>query len=120
MAVKTMDELARRHLQAVDNFIASLTPQQRELVKVGALRDDQCTPHQQSLADEMVRTTPRGLTPAQATEYTRRCQEEETREHCQKEFQRGWEEGGKQVNMAKWIAFAFGCCIAILILLSHC
>jgi len=114
-----MDELARRHLQAVDNFIASLTPQQRELAKVGALRADQYTPHQQSLAEEVSRTTPQGLTPAQAIEYTRRCQEEENREHSQKEFQRGWEEGGKQVNKLKWMAFAIGCCIAILILL-HC
>src|ERR1035441_2213011 len=109
MAVKTMDELARRHLQAVDNFIASLTPQQRELAKVYALRDGQLTPHQQSLAEEMSRTTPQGLTPAQAMEYTRLCTEEENRERFQEGFQRGWEEGGKQVNMAKWIAFAFGC-----------
>ena len=115
-----MDELARRHLQAVDNFIASLTPQQRELAKVYALRDGQLTPHQQSLAEEMSRTTPQGLTPAQAMEYTRLCTEEENRERFQEGFQRGWEEGGKQVNMAKWIAFAFGCCIAIFILLSHC
>jgi hypothetical protein len=114
-----MDELARKHLQAVDRFIASLTPQQRELAKVDALRIDQLTPYQQSLAGEMERTTPKGLTPAQAKEYTRLATLEENREHSQKEFQRGWEEGGKQLNELKWTAFAIGCSIAILILL-HC
>ena len=112
-----MDELARRHLQAVDRFIASLAPQQRELAKVEALRIDQLTPYQQSLADEMERTTPKGLTPAQAKEYTKLATLEENREHSQKEFQRGWEEGGKQISKLKWMGFAIGCCIAILILL---
>lgn len=115
-----MDELARRHLQAVDNFIASLTPQQRELAKVGALRAEQCTPHQQTLAEEMSGTAPQGLTPAQATEYTRQCTLEENRERFQEGFRRGSEEGDKQANKLKWTAFAIGCCIAILILLSHC
>ncbi len=115
-----MDELGRRHLQAVDNFVASLTPEQRALVRVNALRGDQLTPYQQSLADEMDRTTPKGMTPAQATEWTRQLTVEENIEHSQKEFQRGWEEGGKQINKLKWTAFAIGCCIAILFVLSHC
>jgi len=117
MAVKTMDELARRHLQAVDRFIASLTPQQKELAKVYALQIDSLTPYQQSLADEMERTTPKGLTPAQAKEYTRLATLEENRERSQEEFQRGWREADNQVNKLKWTCFAIGCCIAILILL---
>jgi len=115
-----MDELGRRHLQAVDNFIASLTPEQRALARVNALRDDQCTPCQQSLAEEMSRTTPEGMTPAQAMEWTRQLTVEENGERFQQGFQRGWEEGGKQINKLKWTAFAIGCCIAILILLHSC
>ena len=107
IAVKTMDELARGHLRAVDNFLASLTPQQRELAKVRTLRPNELTSHQQSLANETERTTPKGLTPAQAEQYTLQATLEENREHSQKEFQRG-------------TAFGIGCCIAILILLGHC
>jgi hypothetical protein len=55
-----MDDLTRRHLQAVDRFIASLTPEQRALAKVKALRADQCTTYQQSLAEDIARTTPQG------------------------------------------------------------
>ena len=120
IAVKTMDELARGHLRAVDNFLASLTPQQRELAKVRTLRPNELTSHQQSLANETERTTPKGLTPAQAEQYTLQATLEENREHSQKEFQRGWEEGGKHINIVKWTAFGIGCCIAILILLGHC
>jgi hypothetical protein len=115
-----MDELGRRHLQAVDRFIASLTPEQRALARVNALRVDQCTPYQQSLAEEMGRTVPEGMTPAQASEWTRQLTLEENRERFQDGFQRGWNDADKQVNKLKWMAFAVGCCIAILILLSHC
>jgi hypothetical protein len=112
-----MDELARRHLQAVDRFIASLTPQQRELAKVRALQIDQLTPYQQSLAAEM--EVP-GMTPAQAEEYTRLSTLEENREHFQNGFQRGWEHADKQVNKLWWTGLALGCGVAILILVGHC
>jgi hypothetical protein len=64
--------------------------------------------------------TPQGLTPAQATECTRLCTVEENKERFQQGFQRGWEEGDKQINTLKWMAFAIGCCIAILLLLLRC
>jgi hypothetical protein len=115
-----MDELTRRHLQAVDRFIASLTPEQRALVKVNALRADQCTPYQQSLAEDMARTTPEGMTQAQAQEWTRLSTLEENRERFQEGFQRGWHDADKQANKLKWIGLGIGCCIAILILLARC
>jgi|HubBroStandDraft_4_1064222.scaffolds.fasta_scaffold968266_2 hypothetical protein len=115
-----MDELGRRHLQAVDRFIASLTPEQRALARVNALRDNQCTPYQQSLAEEMSRTTPEGMTPAQAMEWTRQLTVEENKERFQEGFQRGWRDADKQANNLWWIGLAVGCCIAILILLARC
>jgi flagellar biosynthesis/type III secretory pathway protein FliH len=120
MAVKTMDELGRRRLQAVDRFIASLTPEQQALMTVGALRENRLTPHQKSLAEEMGRTVPEGMTPEQASEWTRQLTLEENRERFQQGFQRGWEDGGTQIRKLKWIGFAIGCCIAILILLARC
>jgi hypothetical protein len=115
-----MDELGGRRLQACDRFIASLTPQQQALMKVGALRGDQLTPDQKSLAEEMGRTVPEGMTPEQASEWTRLLTLEENRERFQEGFQRGWEDGGREINKLKWMGFAIGCCIAILILLSRC
>ena len=115
-----MDELGRRHLQAIDRFIASLTPYQRELAKVNALKADQLTPYQKNLAEEIDRTTPKEMNPAQAMEWTRQLTVEENNERFQEGFQRGWEEGGKQISKVKWTAFGVGCCIAILILLSRC
>ena len=112
-----MDELTRRHLQAVDRFIASLTPQQRALARVGALRADQLTPYQQGLAEENSRTAPEGLTGAQQVEFTRQATVEENRERFQEGFQRGWRDADKQANKVIWTCFALGCCIAVLILL---
>jgi hypothetical protein len=115
-----MDELGRRHLQAVDRFIASLTPEQQALAKVGALRDNQLTPPQKGLAEEMNRTVPEGMNPAQAIEWTRQLTLEENRERFQEGFQRGWTDTDNQISQVKWIAFGIGCCIAILILLARC
>jgi hypothetical protein len=115
-----MDELTRRHLQAVDRFIASLTPEQRALARVNALRVDQCTPYQQGLAEDIARTTPEGLTPAQAQEYTRLSTLEENRERFQEGWERGQRDADEQTNKLKWMGLGIGCCIAILILLGHC
>jgi hypothetical protein len=93
-----MDELSRRNNQAADRFIASLTPQQRALAKVGALRADQLTPYQQSLAAEI--KVPEGMTQAQASEYGRLSTVEENRERFQEGFQRGWRDADKQSKQA--------------------
>ncbi|MGA9640440.1 MAG: hypothetical protein WBQ72_03530 [Terriglobales bacterium] len=111
MAVKTMDELGRGRLQAVDRFIASLTPQQQALMKVGALGENQLTPHQKSLAEEMGRTVPEGMTPEQASEWTRQLTLGENRERFQEGFQRGWGHADKQANKLKWMGLGIGCCI---------
>jgi flagellar biosynthesis/type III secretory pathway protein FliH len=113
-----MDELTRRNNQATDRLIASLTPQQRALAKVGALRADQLTPYQQSLAAEI--KVPEGMTAAQAREYGRLSTLEENRERFQEGFQRGWEDADKQANKLKWMGLGIGCCIAILIVLARC
>jgi len=99
-----MDELARRNNQAADRFIASLTPQQRALAKVGALRADQLTPYQQSLAAEI--KVPEGMSQAQASEYGRLSTVEENRERFQEGFQRGWKDADKQSNKLVWTCFA--------------
>jgi hypothetical protein len=110
-----MDELTRRNNQAADRFIASLTPQQRALAKVGALRADQLTPYQQSLALEI--KAPEGMTPTQAAECGRLSRVEENEERFQEGFQRGRRDADKQANNLKWICLALGCCIALLMLL---
>ncbi len=110
-----MDELTRRNNQAADNFIASLTPRQRALMKVGALKTNQLTPNQQSLASEI--NIPEEMTVAQAKEYGRLSTVEENRARFQEGFQRGVRDGEKQSNKLIWISFALGCCIALLILL---
>jgi hypothetical protein len=110
-----VDELTRRNNQAADRFITSLTPQQRALAKVGALRADQLTPYQQSLAAEI--KVPEGMTQAQASEYGRLSTVEENRERFPEGFQRGWRDADKQSNKLVWTCFALGCCIAVLILL---
>ena len=112
---KTMDELTRTNNQAADRFIASLTPQQRALLKVGALRTDQLNPDQQSLAAEI--KIPEGMTRTQAAEYGRLSTLEENRERFQEGFRRGWRDADKQANKLIWTCFGLGCCIAILILL---
>jgi hypothetical protein len=113
-----MDELTRRNNQAADRFIASLTPQQRALLKVGALRADQITPYQQSLAGEI--KIPEGMTPTQAAEYGRLSTLEENRERFQEGFARGWRDADKHANKLIWTCFALGSSIAILILLLRC
>jgi hypothetical protein len=113
-----MDELTRRNNQAADRLMASLTPEQRALVMVGALREDQLTPHQRSLAAEI--KIPEGMTVAQAREYGRLATLEENRERFQEGFRRGWEDADKRANKRFWIYLLFGCFIAILLLLSRC
>jgi hypothetical protein len=110
-----MDELTRKNNQAADKFLASLTPQQRALIKVGALRDEQLTPYQRSLAAEI--KIPEGMTPAQSSEYGRLSTVEENRERFQEGFQRGWRDADKQSNKVMWTCFALGCCIAVLVML---
>jgi hypothetical protein len=110
-----MDELTRRNMQACDRVIATLTPQQRALAKVGALRASHLTPYQQSLAAGIA--LPEGMTTAQAREYGRLSTLEENRERFQDDFQRVWEDGGTLAKTLIWTFFALGCGIAILILL---
>ena len=113
-----MDELTRRNNQAADRLMASLTPEQRALAKVGALRADQLTPHQRSLAAEV--KIPEGMTPAQAREYGRLSTLEENREQFQEGFQRGWRDADRRANKLYWMYLAIGCGIAILFLLHRC
>lgn len=115
-----MDDLTRDYLHAVDRFIASLTPEQRALVKVSALRDDQCTPYQRELAGDIARATPKGMTLAQQSEWTRQITLEENRERFQEGWERGRREADAQAKKLWWIGLGIGCCIAILILLGHC
>jgi hypothetical protein len=109
-----MDELTRRNNQAADRFIASLTPQQRALAKVGALRADQLTPYQRTLAAGI--KVPEGMTPTQAAEYGKLSTVEENRERFQEGFQKGWRDADRRANKLIWVCFALGCCIAVLIL----
>jgi hypothetical protein len=113
-----MDELTRRNNQAADRLMATLTPEQRALAMVGALRADQLTPHQRGLAAEI--TIPEGMAPAQAREYGRLSTLEENREQFQESFRRGWEDADKQANKRFWMYLTFGCGIAILLLLLRC
>ena len=110
-----MDELTRRNNEAADRLVASLTPEQRALLKVGALRAETLTPHQQSLAAEI--KIPEGMTPAQAKEYGRLSTLEENREQFQEGFRRGWRDADKRANRLFWMYLAFGCGIAVLLLL---
>jgi hypothetical protein len=113
-----MDELTRRNNQAADRFMASLTDQQRALLKVGALRGDQLTAHQQSLAAEI--KIPEGMTPAQAVEYGRLSTLEENRERFQEGFQRGWRDADRRANRLFWMYLALGCFIATLLISLRC
>lgn len=115
-----MDELTRKYLQAVDRFNASLTPEQLALCRVNALRIEQCTPYQQGLAEEITRTLPKGMTPAQAAEVTRQVTLEENRERFREGWERGWRYADEQAKKRVWIGLAIGCCIAILMLLARC
>ncbi len=113
-----MDELTRRNNQAADRLIAMLTPEQRALAKVGALRAEQLTPYQRSLAAEI--KVPEGMTPTQAREYGMLSTLEENRERFQEDFQRGWRDAGWRANKLFWMYLTFGCGIAILLLLLRC
>jgi hypothetical protein len=113
-----MDELTRKNNQAADRLMASLTPEQRALAMVGALRDDHLTPHQRSLAAEI--KIPEGMTVAQAREYGRLATLEENQERFQEGFRRGWKNADRRANKLFWMYLFFGCFIAILFLLSRC
>ena len=115
-----MDELTRKYLEAIDRFNASLTPQQRALVRVNALRADQCTPYQRSLLEEVSRASPEGLTGAQQIEFTRQVTLEENRERFQEGWERGQRDADRRENKFRWIGLAVGCCIVILTLLARC
>jgi hypothetical protein len=117
-AETTMDELSRNRLQQVDRFIASLTPEQQALLKVGATRALRLTPYQQSLAAAI--ETPEGMTEAQSVEFTRQTTLEDNRERFQEGWARGQRDADKRANTLVWMSFAIGCCIAILILLARC
>ena len=112
-----MDELTRKAHAAADRWIATLTPEQRALAKVGALKPEHMTPHQQKLCEEISNYIPKGMNTEQIREWGRITTLEENREKFQSEFRRGWNDADKQINKVKWICFALGCCIAILILL---
>lgn len=115
IAGRRWDELRRRNNQAADRFAASLTPQQRALLKVDALPAGRLIPFQQSLAAEI--KIPKGMTTKQAAEYGRLSTLEENRERFKEGFRRGWRDADKRSNKLFWGWFALSCSIAFLIFL---
>jgi hypothetical protein len=74
---KLMDELSRKRLEQVDRFLASLTPEQKALMKAG-VRDEkvlQVTPLQKSLAAAI--DSPAGMTRRESVEFTKQATLEE-------------------------------------------